>query len=148
MLSLLFQRTSAEHIHKIDALHERLIVARRDRAIVCTTPEVIKSIMLKFIEFLVSVQLSPTPAQLLADAEMHPDTVQEPGLMRQLRAAYITKVTEASVPADGAQGRQVKARTVRAQETVGRHLLPHPPPGAPAKHSRDPVPSTTLRCPV
>jgi len=63
VLSLRFQRTSADNITEIHRLYNHLDRARKERAIVCTTPEVIKSLMLKYVEFLVALHLAAHPEQ-------------------------------------------------------------------------------------
>lgn len=47
---------------RLDALVRRLDRARRDGAIVCSTPDAIKSLMLKYIEFLSEVESAPPKA--------------------------------------------------------------------------------------
>ena len=56
-----FDRSSDESndVGKLNRLYEKLNNARKQRAIVCTTPEAVKSIMLKYIDFLQQVEAAP-----------------------------------------------------------------------------------------
>ena len=59
--TLSFDRSSIDsnNVQRLQRLYEKLNNARSKRAIVCTTPEAIKSIMLKYIDFLQQVEAAP-----------------------------------------------------------------------------------------
>ena len=60
--TLNFDRSSKDSndVGRLNRLYEKLNSARKQRAIVCTTPEAVKSIMLKYIDFLQQVEAAPT----------------------------------------------------------------------------------------
>ena len=59
--TLSFDRSSEDSnsVGRLNRLYEKLNNARKQRAIVCTTPEAVKSIMLKYIDFLQQVEAAP-----------------------------------------------------------------------------------------
>ena len=59
--TLRFDRSSEDSnsVGRLNRLYQKLNNARKQRAIVCTTPEAVKSIMLKYIDFLQQVEAAP-----------------------------------------------------------------------------------------